>query len=184
MLGVLLLFFIVGVMIIQFLRGQSEAIGNWSYLFPNLKYDTIQFYNQVEDLLNDREVPDIQMIERHFKEQGFLSHHRVYFEVKRGEFTFHICAASWGSGFFFSWWLREKLSTLDELLILIPFIGPRIVKLRQFKSYYRIDTDTMFRKSVHECIMTVIDQITESKGIRGLSELDRKPDLRSFLNKN
>lgn len=183
MLGTLILLFIIGLAIVQYIRGQSEAIGNWAYLFPELEFDPESFYSQVEELLKARSIPNIFTTKRNIKEYGALSHFRVYLEVKRGDYIFHICAAPWGTGFFFSWWLREKLSSLDELLIMIPVVGPRIVKLRQYKSYYKLDTDIMFRKSVHECIMAAIDQITESKGLRGLSELERKPDLRSFIGK-
>ena len=181
MLGTLIFVLICCIMAVQYMRGQSEAIGNWSYLFSNLQYDPETFYKHLHQLIQARGIPDVSTRTRHFKEGGMLSHHRVYFEVQRKDFTFHVCAAPWGSGFFFSWWLREKLSSMDELLIMIPFVGPPIVRARQHKAYYKLDTDVMFRKSVHQCILEAIDQITEAKGVRGLTELDRKPDLKSLV---
>jgi len=55
-------------------------------------------------------------------------------EVSRGDYIFHICAAPWGTGFFFSWWFRYKMNDIDQLLIFIPFVGSRIVKMRQYQS--------------------------------------------------
>jgi len=159
---------------------KTEAIGNWSHLFPNMQQDPNSFYDLVEKNLLERQVPDFSSSRVTLNEGGILSHTRLYLEVSRGDYIFHICAAPWGTGFFFSWWVRQKLSDIDQLLILIPFAGPRIVKLRQYQSYYKLDTDAMFRKSVHQSVLAAIDQLTEAKGIR-ISELERMPDLRSMI---
>lgn len=71
------------------------------------------------------------------------------------------------------------MSDIDQLLI--PFVGSRIVKMRQHQSYYKLDTDSMFRKSVYQCVMAAVDNLTTSKGVRGLSELERTPDVRSMI---
>lgn len=167
--------------VVQYFHHASEAIGNWNHLFPNMQLDPNDFYDLIEELLEDREIPDINTHRRTFKQGGIFSYHRIYLEVSRKDYIFHICAAPWGIGFFFSWWIREKLSPADELLILIPYFGPRIVRARQYKSYYKLDTDAMFRKSVHQCVMDAIDQLTNQVGIRALTEFERQPDLRSIL---
>lgn len=161
--------------------GPSEAIGSWSHLFADMKHDPEAFYSEVEKILEERQIPDVKTARKNFKEGGLLSHQRLYLEVSRGDYIYHICAAPWGTGFFFSWWLRERLSELDAFLIKIPYIGSRIVKARALKSYYRLDTDAMFKASVQQSVMAAIDRLTEAKGIRGLTELERKPDLRSII---
>ena len=177
----LILLIIVVIIVLQIRKGQSEAIGNWSHLFPNMQLDPEEFYLLVEEIIELKEIPDAIFSRRTFKQGSIYSYHRLYFEVSRGDYIFHICAAPWGTGFFFSWWVREKLSLIDAILIMIPIIGPRIVRLRQYKSYYKLDTDTMFRKSVHQSVMEAIDGITKSAGISGLTELERKPDLRAII---
>ena len=164
------------------LKGTSEATDNWRHLFADMEYDPEDFYALVEEILNERQVPDVIITRRIFKQGGILSYQRVFLEVSRGDYIFHICAAPWGTGFFFSWWFREKLSDLDEILIKIPRIGPAIVQARQYKPYYKLDTDAMFRTSVEQSFMEAIDRLTEAKGIRGLTELERKPDLRNIIN--
>ena len=49
-------------------------------------------------------------------------------------------------------------------------------------TYYRIDTATMFQSAVHAAVLEVIDDTTSTKGLRALTELERKPVLREFYN--
>ena len=46
---------------------------------------------------------------------------------------------------------------------------------------FKLDTDGMFRASVQQSVQTAIDKLTNAKGVKGLTELERKPDLRSML---
>jgi hypothetical protein len=41
----------------------------------------------------------------------------------------------------------------------------------------------MFRESVQNAVFEVIDSLTTAKGIRPLSELERKPVMRNFLHR-
>ena len=166
--------------IIAKLFQKTEAVGNWSHLFPDMQQDPEEFYKLVEEILKEKQLPEIQTGRRMFYQGDVFSYNRLYLEVTRGDYIFHICAAPWGTGFFFSWWVRQKLSDIDQLLVLIPFFGSRIVKLRNYQSYYKLDTDAMFKKSVHQSVLAAIDILTEAKVIR-LTELERKPDLRTMI---
>lgn len=180
MIGFLIFLVLIIYIVVKVLQ-KTEAIGNWSHLFPDMQHDPNSFYDLVENMLRERQVPDFYSKKITISEGGLLSHNRLYLEVSRGDYIFHICAAPWGTGFFFSWWVRQKMSDIDQLLILIPFAGSRIVKMRQHKSYYKLDTDSMFRKSVHQAVLAAVDSLTTAKGMRGLSELERTPDVRSMI---
>lgn len=164
----LLLFFIYAIF------NQSTAIKNWNTLIPNMQQDTTEFYDLVDDILVERKVPGIKTSRVTFKEGTLLSSSRLYLEVRRGDYTFHICGAPWGSGFFVSWWTREKDNPLSNL----PFIGKAFKEVANTSTYYKLDTDAMFRSSVHQAVVSAIDKLTEVKGIRGLTELERTADLR------
>lgn len=176
-----IIFIILVIYIIARLMRESEAVGNWSHLFENLNIDTNEFYSSVENILKEKQIPDMKTGRENLSEGSMLSHNREYLKFKRKDYIIHICAAPWGEGSFFSWWLRQELSTTDKVLGAIPFIGQTILKARQYKSYYKLDTDSMFRTSVHQSVMEAIDKLTEAKGVRGLTELERKPDLRSQI---
>jgi hypothetical protein len=180
MIGFLIFVIIIVYIVVKVLQ-KTEAIGNWCHLFPEMQHDPNAFYELVEKNIHDKQVPEFYSRKITLSEGSLLSHNRLYLEVSRGDYIFHICAAPWGTGFFFSWWVRQKMSDIDQLIILIPFVGSRIVKMRQYQSYYKLDTDSMFRKSVHQCVLAAIDSLTSTKGIRGLSELERTPDVRSMI---
>jgi hypothetical protein len=153
---------------------QSTAIKNWNTLIPNMQQDTTEFYDIVDDILSERKVPGIKTSRPTFNQGGMLSSSRIYLEVRRGDYKFHICAAPWGTGFFVSWWTRES----DHILRNIPFIGKLFEVAVDPTTYYKLDTDAMFRSSVHQAVVSAIDKLTEVKGIRKLTELERTADLR------
>jgi len=48
-------------------------------------------------------------------------------------------------------------------------------------SYYRIDTALMFQESIRLAVLEVLDEMTKAKGLRVLSESERKPILSSLI---
>jgi hypothetical protein len=66
-------------------------------------------------------------------------------------------------------------------VLVIPVIGWLMKRLFLPATYYRIDTASMFRSAVHSAVQEVIDEITKAKGLRALTELERKPILREFF---
>jgi cell division protein FtsW (lipid II flippase) len=173
-----IIFIVILVFILYALFSKSEAVKNWGTLVPNMQYDPGEFYELVEDILKERKIPGIKTDRRTFKEGGVLSSHRLYLEVSRGDFIFHICGAPWGTGFFFSWWVRKMDNPFENMLANLPFVGKAFSQSMDYNTYYKLDTDTMFRSSVHQCVLAAIDKLTEAKGMRGLTELERTADLR------
>lgn len=177
----IILFFLVWFLFKLF--KQSYAIKNWNHLFSNMNYDSESFYNSVEEILLKKEIKSIDIRRITLKEDGFLSHQRVYLEIKRGHFTFHICAAPFGTSYFFSYWLREDEDLAGNVLSKLPIVGPYFESYFNTDTYYKLDTDAMFRASVHQSVLSAIDTITEAKGIKALSESERYFDLRDKANK-
>jgi len=68
----------------------------------------------------------------------------------------------------------------DDLMMSLPLIGPVYRKLFNPLTYYRYDTADMFRQAVEKVVQEVIRQMTAAKGIRALTELERKPVMREF----
>ncbi len=73
---------------------------------------------------------------------------------------------------------RGKMS--DTWVVALPGIGWLYTWLFKPATYYRIDTTLMFQKAVHNAVLEVIDEITTAKGLRALSESERKPIMREF----
>lgn len=159
----------------------SIVISHWYTLIENLKASPMEFYAAVEQAIESRQVPNSDRSRVDWKEGGIFSAHREYLRVNRKDFIFDVCGAPFGTGFFVSWWLGEIPSGLIAFLIRsIPVIGRIFERFSPSATYYKIDTALMFQQAIHAAVMEVIDGMTKAKGLRALSESERKPILRDF----
>jgi hypothetical protein len=78
---------------------------------------------------------------------------------------------------------RMGTQQADDVILMLPWIGWLYERLFRPITYYRIDTSDMFQTAVRQTVMGVIDRVTEAKGIRALTELERKPVMRDFFRK-
>jgi len=60
------------------------------------------FYDAIEAELGDRNIPDLTITRELFREGGLLSSKREYLRMRRERLVFDICAAPFGTSFFFS----------------------------------------------------------------------------------
>jgi len=118
-----------------------------------------------------------------FHEGGALSAKREYLRVLRREHIFDICAAPYGNGFFISWWLGEELGWFLGIVAAFPFIGQFMLRVLRPDTYYRFDTATMFQESIHGAVLEVLEGSTKAKGLKSLSEGERKPIMTDFFAK-
>lgn len=67
--------------------------------------------------------------------------------------------------------------------LVIPIVGFLLDRLFLPPTYYRIDSAIMFRESIRQSVNEVIDGMTKAKGLRGLSEDEKKPVLKEFFDR-
>jgi len=162
----------------------GQIVSHWYHLTEGLQQSSQEFYGSVEQAIQKRDMSKLAVKRVSFREGGVLSSKREYLQIKRHEHVFCVCAAPFGSGFFISWWLLEKPSSLLlQLLAIIPFLGRAAVWAFKPFTYYRVDTALMFQESVHLAVLEILDGMTEAKGLRSLSELERKPIMSGFFRK-
>ena len=154
-----------------------NIISNWHQTVEGLQTSPKEFYSAVEQAIQRRQIPNLTLSRVDWKEGGIFSAKREYLRVGWEDYMFDICGAPFGTGFFFSWWLGERMSGCLSLLLLIPLVNIPFLLLLRRETYYRIDTAQMFQDCVHQAVMEVIDQITNAKGVRALTEGQRKPIL-------
>ena len=109
----------------------GKVLSHWHALINDFSTSGLDFYEAVEVAVKAREVPDATFSRLDFKEGGFASAKREYLRIERGNTAFDICAAPYGNGFFFSWWL-SRLGPAHPFLYLVGFIlavlfGPPIL---------------------------------------------------------
>lgn len=100
-----------------------EPEGHWSTLVEGLEASPQECYAAIEEAIERREIPGARTSRVTYNEGGFLSADRIYLRVNRKQLGIDICAAPFGKGFFFSWWLGELppsnvLGCLASLLLL------------------------------------------------------------------
>jgi len=68
----------------------------------------------------------------------------------------------------------------ESTVLAMPLIGRVYEKVFAPPTFYALDTALMFQEAVHNAVMQVIDCVTENKGIRALTEAERKPIMKRF----
>jgi hypothetical protein len=218
------------------LASDSNVISHWHHPIENFQTSSMEFYAAVEQALKPRQIPNISTSRVDWKEGGLLSSRREYLRVQRGKLAFDVCAAPFGTGFFFSSWLTdlppahgllyavlilvagfvvlgifvqalgfvgglfltiigypvlilvagyfvrkgEFGTEVEDTILAIPLFGALYERFFKPITYYKMDTAMMFQSAVHSAVLEVIDQVISAKGVRALSELERKPIMRGL----
>ncbi len=103
---------------------KADVLGHWYTLIPNFNSSTQDFYQLVEQELKERQVPGLQITHEEFAEGGILSDKREYLRMTREWLVFDVCAAPFGTSYFFSCRFAElpavvKLWQLAVLVVAI-----------------------------------------------------------------
>jgi hypothetical protein len=151
----------------------SNVISHWSHFFKFFTQSSNDFYNALNDVLKEHDMPNTVMGKIKHKEAGLLSASREYFRIKHGDIVFDVCAAPFGKDFFISWWLYETQGTMRTLFKRTK-IGDFLTARAEKRTFYQIDEEDMFRSCVHECILETIEKVTASKTELQLSKEDKQ----------
>ena len=76
--------------------------------------------------------------------------------------------------------MNQQREGWDDALVAIPIFGALYERIFRPETYYKTDTALMFQEAVRHAVLEVIDQMMSAKGIRALTELERKPVLVQF----
>lgn len=85
-----------------FRKKQGEVLHHWIASAENFNYSPKTFYDELEKVLAERKIPDLTMDRFEYAEGGLLSGERTYLRMQRERLTFDVCAAPFGTGYFFS----------------------------------------------------------------------------------
>lgn len=177
----ILLYVSLFIVLISFLRKSKEDYhSHWSQLLSGFKFSTKEFYQLVNKEMLSHKIDQLIFEEVSLNTGGVFSSERLYLRVRWNEYHYDLCFAPFGDGCFVSWWLIFETSIEEELLTRIPFVGEWIRGAFFRKTYYKIDTASMFMTYTHRSVLTVIDEITKNTGIR-LTEDERKPILKNIF---
>lgn len=180
--SVLFILFLLILLIVILRMPIEDYHSNWAQLLPNFKFSTKEFYERVKSEMSDHDIAWLKFEQINLKTGTIFSSKRMYLRVRWGEYHYDLCFAPFGDGCFVSWWLIFETTGIEDLLSKIPFIGEWIRRSFFKKTYYKIDTASMFMTYAQNSVLKVIDEITKDTGIR-LSEAERKPILRNIFDR-
>lgn len=158
---------------------EPGVVTHWHQLIGGLEYSSKGFYDELTETLRALKIPGIAITREHFAEGSVLSARREYLKVRRGDLTYYVCAAPFGTSYFLSSWLIGNTGCLTALAR-IPLLGVPIRLLLRRRTFYSIDTALMFQESMHEVLMAQVDALTKAHNLRPLDEAQRKPILSKF----
>ena len=76
--------------------------------------------------------------------------------------------------------LRHGVIPGESTVLATPLVGWLYERVFAPTTFYSTDTAIMFQKAVHNAVLDVVDGMTANKGIRALSEAERKPVMKAF----
>jgi len=76
--------------------------------------------------------------------------------------------------------IRKGAIPGESTVLGMPLIGWIYERIFAPTTLYAIDTALMFEEAVRRAVLEVVDCMTEAKGVRALSEAERKPILKRF----
>jgi len=86
----------------------ANVVAHWSKLIEGLQLSPHEFYGAVEKAVERRQIPGLSTKAVLWSEGGVLSPDREYLRITGDRHHIDLCAAPFGSGFFFSSWLTER----------------------------------------------------------------------------
>ncbi len=101
----------------------ADVFVHWYALVPDFQFSTGDFYSSVERELKALKVPGLDLSRVEFAEGGILSANRTYLRMTRERFVFDVCAAPFGTSYFFSCRFAELPLTVNPLVLLGLFLG-------------------------------------------------------------
>lgn len=181
--GMYAIYGIVAFLVLKFIFSKTlkNHHSRWSTLIDNFEYSPKEFYARLKTELESHGVTKISIKQTTHKEGGAMSHSRLYLSATWKDYQYDICGAKFGHGFFVSWWLFYKDSIGKILISKIPFVGGWLALKLYPVTFYRIDTASMFMSYAQSSVLKVIEDITNEKGVRALSEAEKKPVLNNIF---
>ena len=118
---------------------QAEVIEHWISFAEDFQFPSAEFYSAVERELQARQVPGLEMSRVDFAGGGLLSDKRVYLRMLRERLVFDVCAAPFGTRFFFSCRMAEISAVIQLWQLLVVFIGCCIITGLFWRTFGFID---------------------------------------------
>jgi len=100
---------------------QTKVFDQWHSFVENYEISCDEFYKKVEKELEARKIPGLYVSRATWAEGGALSANREYLRLTREKWAFDICAAPFGTGYFFSYRFTEAPVRINIIALFLFF---------------------------------------------------------------
>lgn len=183
MLIPLLVYIFLLVAFLQFLRKLPPLTSsNWNTYLEGLSgFTSDQYYIKVQEKLESNNVEGISYTRVMLSKRGILSSKREYLRISFESVTHDISLYPFALGSYASSWSYQTLTGGELLIASLPYIGLWLHRKFYPETYYIADSRAMFQLLVHQTQLEIIDELTNQKGLRKLSEQQRQLHTRSVF---
>lgn len=158
-----------GALLNHFINPKPDTISHSVQLFYNIKPSPQEWIDRIKEIIASRGIPmDVRDVDgRAISISAARQRNaRRYLEVKRGRYTYTICAARFGNTFFFSYWLKEKYDLVSRIVRVIPIIGGPMFRLLNPVSYFHADSSAVFLRVVTDALEIASKELIATHGVR------------------
>ena len=107
----------------NFFKKKADVLEHWISFAEDFQLSPPDFYAAIERELDARKVPGLEKSRVEFAEGGLLSDKRVYLRMVRERLVFDVCAASFGTRFFFSCRMAEIPAVIQLWQVITVVVG-------------------------------------------------------------
>jgi len=113
----------------RFKPRRADVLSHWYSLVPDFNASSKEFYDAIEKELKDRQVPGLDISHVEFAEGSVLSAKREYLRMTRERLVFDICAAPFGTAYFFSCRFAEIPAVIRLWQIIVLLVSSYIIAI-------------------------------------------------------
>jgi hypothetical protein len=149
-------------------KRNDEMLDHWIAPVEGFSFPPSEFYATVEKEMARLKIPGMRISQKLFHEGGILSDKRLYLRLLRERLAFDICAAPFGSGYYFFSCRMMRLMPIIKLwhiAVVAFFFGTIYALLIQF-------LEPKFAMIALAGLFLAIGQILRNPIALGLSDLD------------
>ncbi len=106
-------------------QNTDEVLNHWIASANDFSFSPEEFYQIVQQQLEALEVPGLEISKKEYAEGGILSSQRIYLRLIRERLAFDICAAPFGTRYFFSCRTvySPALVKFSDIILVLLYLG-------------------------------------------------------------
>jgi hypothetical protein len=156
---------------------REQTLRTQQLVLENFPMTPLQFFAYVQDAIEERQIPGVNLHLITRRQVGFGGSRRRYLCVTYQSSICIVGAVPLGTAFVVSWRCGELATWARLILLEHPVLYSTIDWFIRPPTFYRIDVNEAFQQLMQRLITDVITNVTEPQVVRVLNETERQQIL-------